>query len=291
MQVNTTYEPYAQEPEYIDANKALVDAVPLDGVSRVADLACGTGLLSQLLLSRKADLAICGIDLDSEQIEIAKRGFAALDVPLLDLAAFRAGARRGVCLLVGSAMTLPIADGDVDLVMMGNAIHLMPDRPAFLSEVARVLRPGGHFVFNSVFFVGTFPPGAEHTFTEWMKEAVLVLEEKNRERVEAGLPKVARVRGKGDRAFSKDWLSAEGWRDLLAGAGMTVTYSGLRNVPISQRGLELVGAYGGLAEVLMSGYPVDVASECLQVAAGRAFRRLGIDSVPRNWLEVIATKH
>jgi len=63
-----------------------------------------------------------------------------------------------------------------------------------------------------------------------------------------------------------------------------------RDGTISQRGLELVGAYGGLAEVLMSGYPVEVASECLQRAAGRAFERLGIESVPRNWLEVVATK-
>jgi len=52
-----------------------------------------------------------------------------------------------------------------------------------------------------------------------------------------------------------------------------------------------VGAYCGLAEVLMSGYPVDIASECLQEAAGRAFNNLGLTEVDRYWLEVTATKN
>jgi hypothetical protein len=41
----------------------------------------------------------------------------------------------------------------------------------------------------------------------------------------------------------------------------------------------------------MSGYPVDIASECLQEAAGRAFNNLGLTEVDRYWLEVTATKN
>ncbi len=59
---------------------------------------------------------------------------------------------------------------------------------------------------------------------------------------------------------------------------------------ISRRGLELVAAYGGLAAVLMSGYPVEVASQCLQQAVGRAFDKLQVEDVPRYWLEVTAAK-
>ena len=49
-------------------------------------------------------------------------------------------------------MDLPFEDGSIDVVVIGNAIHLMPDRDLFLRNVARVLRPGGAFAiydFNS----------------------------------------------------------------------------------------------------------------------------------------------
>ena len=289
--VDTTYEPYSQDPGYIAANRALIDGIDLEGVNRVADLACGTGLLSGLLLGRKDTLAIGAIDLDPVQIGIAQRHFQG---PVHDdLAALRTAASQGTggaWFTAGSAMELPFDDDEIDLVVIGNAIHLMPDRAAFLAEVARVLRPGGRLVFNSVFYVGTFVPGTEPLFTEWMKQAVMELAEINAARAANGERPVPRVRGKGDRAFRKDWLSADGWGEALAQAGLKVEHAADRPVPISREGLALVGSYGGLAEVLMSGYPVEIASQCLQRAAPRAFDIIGIDEVPRNWLEMRAVR-
>ena len=290
-EIDTTYEPYSQDPGYIAANASLISTVDLADVARVADLACGTGLLSGLLFGRKGSLTIGGIDLDPVQIGIAQRTFPGPVVA--DLAALRAEAASGrgaAWFNAGSAMELPFNDAEVDLVVIGNAIHLMPDRTAFLNEVARVLRPGGQFVFNSVFYVGTFVPGTEPLFTEWMKQAVLVLAEINAERAARGEAPVPRVRGRGDRAFRKDWLSGAGWTQALEAAGFAVTHTADHPVPISAEGLALVGAYGGLAEVLMSGYPVDIASECLMQAAPRAFDLQGITEVPRNWLEMKAVR-
>lgn len=284
---DTTYEPYSQDPGYIAANTSLIGALDLTGVTRIADLACGTGLLSGLLYGRKDTVAISGIDLDPVQIGIANRTFPGPVVP--DLAAVRAEAKAGrgaASFAVGSAMDLPFEDGEIDLVVIGNAIHLMPDRDAFLRGVARVLRPGGQLVFNSVFYVGTFVPGTEPLFTEWMRQAVMALNDMNAERAARGEKPVPRVRGKGDRAFRKDWLSGEGWGDAMRAAGIEPVFTADRPVPISREGLAMVGAYGGLAEVLMSGYPVDVASQCLMKAAPLAFDTLGIDEVPRNWLEM-----
>lgn len=291
MSVDTTYEPYSQDPGYIAANSALVQGLDLAATSRVADLACGTGLLSGLLFGRKGTLAIGGIDLDPVQIGIARRTFPGPVVASLDALRAEAAQGRGAAWFeAGSAMTLPFDDAEVDLVVMGNAIHLMPDRDAFLREVARVLRPGGTFTFNSVFYVGTFVPGTEPLFTEWMKQAVAVLAEVNAERAERGERPVPRTRGTGGRAFRKDWLSGEGWAEALSKAGLKVTHHADRPVPISAEGLALVGAYGGLAEVLMSGYPVEVASDCLMRAAPRAFEIQGMTEVPRNWLEMRAAR-
>lgn len=288
--LDTTYEPYSQDPGYQAANKALMDQVEVDEVARMADLACGTGLLSQLLLARKSDLRICGLDLDAQQIEIAGRRFEDLGVTTGSLNDWREGAGSVVHLRVQSVTELPFEDGEVDLAVIGNAIHLMPHKPAFISEVARAVRPGGQFVFNSVFYVGTFTEGADAVFSEWMKDAVHVLAELNAARAARGEALVPRQRGKGGPAFGKDWLSDAEWSQLLETAGFAVTSCNHRTVPISREGLALVGRYGGLAEVLMSGYPVEIASACLEEAAGRTFDRLGITEVPRNWLEVRAVR-
>lgn len=289
--VDTTYESYAQDNHYVSVNRQLVDEIDISDVSRVADLACGTGLLSRMLLERKPDLSIFLLDLDPVQVGLATRGLTEDKATFHeDIAAWRA-AESGVCLTVGSAMELPFEDGEIDLVVMGNAIHMMPDRPAFLREVARVLRPGGRMVFNSVFYAGTFVEGTEHVFTEMMKEAVIAMNELNAELKKAGEPAIPRKRGTVKRAFKQtEWVSEEGWAEALGKAGLSVTMSRQTPVPISQKGLELVGSYAGLAEVLMSGYPVETASQCMQTGVARAFANLGIEEVPRNWLEVTARK-
>lgn len=284
-----TYETYAQDPNYIGANQALIDAIDLADVSRVADLACGTGLLSRMLRARSPGVAICGIDLDPVQIGLARQAMEATAIPLA--ATLDDLAPGHVHLRAASAMELPFGDASIDLVIIGNAIHMMPDRAAFLTEVARVLRPGGCLTFNSVFYAGTFVPGTEHIWTEFLKEAVIVLGEMNASRRAAGQPPVPRLRGTSKRAFKQtEWLDAAGWGAALTDAGLRVTTSGERPVPISMPGLQAISAYGGLAEVLMSGYPVEISAVCLQVGIARAFAALGITEVPRNWLEVSAVR-
>ncbi len=295
MEVVTTYEPYAQEPEYIGANKALLETLPVDTVHRVLDLACGTGLMSDLLMQIRGDNSVIvnGIDLSDESLEIGRRQFrekGLLAESEEQLVAAADAGRSAIHMVQGSAMDLPFADNTFDLAMIGNAIHLMPDKDLFVQNVQRVLKPGAPFTFNSVFFTGTFGEGSEPVYTEWMKGAVLMLNEKNAALLKEGKPAIKRVRGKFGKAFDKDWKTPEGWSELLEKHGFEIDRVYKRPIPITQRGLELVGAYGGLAEVLMTGYPVDVASECLQYAVGPAFEKMGVTEVTRYWLEVTGVK-
>jgi len=289
-QVDTSYESYTDHEEYISTNRPLLDAIDFSNVKVVADLACGAGMFCSLLFERKPSLKICGIDLDPEQIDISTRKFTQRGMLAPDMSSWRAGGGGRILLLTGSADTLPFRDGEIDLVTMGNAIHLMPDKDRFLTEVKRVLRPGGTFAFNSVFFNGTFVPGTEGLFTEWIKEAVLVLEEINKERAQAGQPPVPRERNKGGRAFAKGLLNKDEWRAKVENAGFTNIQMGTRSKPITRTSLRLVAPYSGLATVLMSGYPLEVASVCLAEGADRAFDRVGVEEVPRLWLEVSAVR-
>ena len=49
-----------------------------------------------------------------------------------------------------SAESLPFPDESFDVVTSNGAINLMPDKPAVLREIHRVLRRGGRFQFADV---------------------------------------------------------------------------------------------------------------------------------------------
>jgi ubiquinone/menaquinone biosynthesis C-methylase UbiE len=59
-----------------------------------------------------------------------------------------AQARKGDCpenlsFEIADAMNLPYADDSFDAVLIANALHIVPDPEKVLSEIDRVLRPGG----------------------------------------------------------------------------------------------------------------------------------------------------
>lgn len=53
----------------------------------------------------------------------------------------------GLRFVQGDAQKLPFPDNSLDAVINVEASHCYPDFPGFLTEVARVLRPGGHFLY------------------------------------------------------------------------------------------------------------------------------------------------
>ncbi len=94
----------------------------------VLDVGCGTG--QQSLPFAAWGARVTALDLAAEPIRVARRKAAAL------------GAR--LRLLQGSAGDLPFASSRFDVVVScGSVISFVPDHDAALSEMRRVLRPGG----------------------------------------------------------------------------------------------------------------------------------------------------
>ena len=93
-------------------------ALPVEA-RRVLDLGAGTGKLTSVLLD---------LGLDVVAVEPSEQMRA------------RIPARAEV--LEGKAEAIPLPDGSVDAVLVGQAFHWFDPEPA-LSEMARVLRPGG----------------------------------------------------------------------------------------------------------------------------------------------------
>ena len=101
-------------------------AVPYLGKNKnVLELACGTGLLSSRLAGHAHVYE--ATDFSPKMIARAKRG----------------GGPVSLHYMVQDATALPYAEGSFDVVLISNALHIMPDPEKALSEIRRVLRDDG----------------------------------------------------------------------------------------------------------------------------------------------------
>ncbi len=281
--IDTSYEPFSREPEYLEANREYVRSLGLiDGVHLV-DLACGTGLLTSLVLDHTGGRSTSiGVDLNRTSLHLAKQDLG-IDPPA-------AGGAPRVALVEGSADRLPVPTGWADLALIGNAIHCLPDLDLFFAEVRRALRPGGLFGFNSSFYAGTFVPGTERFYDEWMMAAVRHLRDLEVAARREGRPGFRRQRGTMKAAGSRRWHSPEEYGALLAKHGFTVDRLHQRTVIMTRHSFETVGAFDGLATVLLSGYPAEVASDALMRSVAVGLEAVGRTEIPRYWLEMTARR-
>jgi SAM-dependent methyltransferase len=98
---------------------------------RVLEVSCGHGGGASHVVRTLGPASYTGLDLNRAGIDFCR---AAYDLP-------------GLSFVHGDAQSLPFADDSFDAVLNVEASHGYPDFPRFLAEVARVLRPGGHFLY------------------------------------------------------------------------------------------------------------------------------------------------
>ena len=95
---------------------------------RVLDLACGTGALARCLNEQRPDLELHGLDLSGDMLAIARECCPA------------------VHWREGNALALPWPDAHFDAVCCQQGLQFVPERPAVLDEIHRVLKPGGQLL-------------------------------------------------------------------------------------------------------------------------------------------------
>lgn len=115
--------------------KKLVSLAKVSPTSAVIDIAGGTGDVSFAIAKAKHPAVIVCTDLVPEMLEVAK-------------AHYEKGASDGVPVLfqTADAQALPYDDDTFDIATMAYGLRNMPERHQALSEVLRVLRPGGQLV-------------------------------------------------------------------------------------------------------------------------------------------------
>ncbi|MFM9849662.1 MAG: class I SAM-dependent methyltransferase [Hyphomicrobiaceae bacterium] len=110
----------------------------------LVDVACGTGrFLRQVRLCYPA-LKLTGVDLSRPYLDEARRHLLGL---------------RAVDLIEASAEKMPLADASADIVTSVFLFHELPPdvRRQVTSDIARILKPGGLFVFLDSLQMGDRP--------------------------------------------------------------------------------------------------------------------------------------
>ncbi|SFE48323.1 Methyltransferase domain-containing protein [Actinopolyspora alba] len=128
---------------------------PVTG-ERVLDVGCGGGRLLERLLQLGA-AEVAGVDHSTDVLDFARRR---------NDDACRAGTAR---LSLADVRELPFSDGEFSLVVTTNAFFFFETPHTVLTEIHRVLRPGGRLVVATV--PGPEPPdnvwgSAMHVYTD-----------------------------------------------------------------------------------------------------------------------------
>lgn len=107
----------------------LIGVAGLQPGQRVLDVACGTGVVTQLAAERVgASGEVSGLDVNPGMLAVAR----SQTPPEVSIDWYEA-----------SAESMPFADGAFDVVLCQMGLQFVPDKPAALREMRRVLDTGG----------------------------------------------------------------------------------------------------------------------------------------------------
>ena len=130
------YERFLVPPVTLPWALDLVGRVGVEVGDRVLDLACGTGAVARVAAELVGDGGrVVGVDVNRAMLDVARARLPELE--------WREA----------SVLALPFADGRFDAVFCQLGLQFFPDRLAALSEMRRVLAPGGRFgasVYSSI---------------------------------------------------------------------------------------------------------------------------------------------
>ncbi len=137
---------------------SVYENINLSGVKDLLEVGCGVGAQSEILLRRFPNLKLTGVDSNPKQLESAKKSLNSLGF---------AEGRWNLHLQDATAMDLPPQSFDGAFLCW--VLEHMTDTLRVLSEIRRVLAPGGKIVINEVmnssFFLDPYSP---NVWQYWM---------------------------------------------------------------------------------------------------------------------------
>lgn len=143
------------------------DYSEMQGYNADADLGLGCGLPTQFALIEKGDVVIdlgsgAGNDCFVARHETGETGkVIGVDFTEAMIDKARANAEKlgfhNVEFRFGDIDDMPVSDDIADVVVSNCVLNLVPDKQKVISEIYRVLKPGGHFSISDIVLVGELP--------------------------------------------------------------------------------------------------------------------------------------
>jgi arsenite methyltransferase len=128
---------------------------PIRQGERVVD--CGSGAGVDSLVGARLvgpEGRVIGVDMTPEMLDKARRAAVAAGLTNVE---FREGLLEA----------LPVDDGWADVVISNGVLNLVPDKGAALSEIARVLRPGGRLQLADIVLARAVSDGSKQDVSLW----------------------------------------------------------------------------------------------------------------------------
>ena len=120
----------------IEIAERLFSQIDLRDVKNVLEVGCGIGLLSTYL-AKEYEWNVIGIDLDFEQIEIAKKDYTE---------------NEHLKFLEADVTKLLFEDNEFDMVLSFDVLHHIPNWEIALSEISRVSKQDGFYILSDLVF-------------------------------------------------------------------------------------------------------------------------------------------
>jgi ubiquinone/menaquinone biosynthesis C-methylase UbiE len=124
-------------PRFFDPFAAdLLESLDLQPGQHLLDVACGTGIVARHAASLLAPAGqVTAIDISPAMLDVARE--------------IASGTAAPISFEQADATQLPLADATVDTVVCQQGLQFVPDQPATLAEMFRVLAPGGRLAIST----------------------------------------------------------------------------------------------------------------------------------------------
>ena len=214
-------ETRGRHPHFVKPLSDYLERMDIDGKANVLDLGCGTGIAARAIAQRpRFKGSILGIDLSDHLVQAARR-FAA-EERLSDRVRFE----------TGDSHTLGLAPDSFEAVVAHTLFSHLDDPTRVLSEMRRVLRPGGIVgIFDGDYASMTFELADEER-SRSMDDAVVGSLMTN-PRILRRLPRLLKKAGFAVEAVMPSIItevgSADFWRSSIEAWAKLVPVAGMLN--------------------------------------------------------------
>jgi ubiquinone/menaquinone biosynthesis C-methylase UbiE len=122
----------------VERARDLLQRADLADARNYLEIGCGAGAVTHFAAS-SLGLDATGVDLDPDQIALARRQYGSVE---------------RATFIEADAAQLQFADAQFDVVLSFMTTHHIAELDGALSEIRRVLRPGGYFAYSDIFLAG-----------------------------------------------------------------------------------------------------------------------------------------